>query len=67
MRSDDWKWGYCLERHPFLTMTNEMLKQLSRVIQDTYQTINSPDLSVVFASQEFKSALELNPKASETN
>ena len=53
--------------HPFLPMTNEMLKKLSKVIQDSDQTINSPDLPVVFENQEPKSILELNPQRSETN
>ena len=53
--------------HPFLPMTNEMLKKLSKVIQDSDQTINSPDLPAVFENQEPKSILELNPQRSETN
>ena len=50
--------------HPFMPMTNEMLKKLSPATQDSDQTINSPELPTVFASQDFKSALELNPKRS---
>ena len=53
--------------HPFLPMTNEMLKKLSKVIQDSDQTINSPDLSAVFENQEPKSILELDSQRSETN
>ena len=53
--------------HPFLPMTNEMLKKLSKVIQDSDQTINSPDLAAVFETQEPKSILELNSQRSETN
>jgi len=52
---------------PFMPMTNEMLKKLTRVMQDSNQTINSPDFPAVFASQEFKSILELNPQCSETD
>ena len=52
---------------PFMPMTDEMLKKLSRIIQDSDQTINFPDLSIVFASQDFKSVLELNPHHLETN
>jgi len=48
-------------------MTDEMLKKLTRVMQDSNQTINSPDFPAVFASQEFKSILELNPQCSETH
>jgi len=50
-----------------MPMTNEMLKKLTRVMQDSNQTINSPDFPAVFASQEFKSILELNPQCSETD
>ena len=53
--------------HPFLPMTNEMLKKLSKVIQDSDQTINSPDLAAVFGTQEPKSILELNPQRSEAD
>jgi hypothetical protein len=53
--------------HPFLPMTNEMLKKLSRVTQDSDQPIQSPELPTVLASQEHKSILELNPQCSETN
>jgi len=52
---------------PFMPMTDEMLKKLSRFIEDSNHTINSPDFPAVFVSQEFKSALELNPRQSETN
>jgi hypothetical protein len=48
-------------------MTNEMLKKLSKVIQNSDQTINSPDLPAVFENQEPKSILELNLQRSETN
>ena len=53
--------------HPFLPMTNEILEKLTRVDRDSNQTINSPDFPAVFASQEFKSILELNPQCSETD
>jgi hypothetical protein len=53
--------------HPFRPMTNEMLKKLTRAIQDLNSTDKSPDLPAEFASQEPKSALELNPQRSETN
>jgi hypothetical protein len=48
-------------------MTDEMLKKLSRTIQDSNQTINSHDLHAVFVSQAFKSVLELNPHHVETD
>ena len=53
--------------YPFMPMTNEILNKLSRVIQDYDQTINSPDLPAVFATQELKSILELNPQRLETS
>ena len=53
--------------HPFLPMTNEMLKKLSKVIQNSDQTINSPDLPAVFENQEPKSILKLKPQCSKTN
>jgi hypothetical protein len=48
-------------------MTDEMLKKLSQVAQDSDPTISSPNLSAVFVSCEFKSALELNLQQSETD
>ena len=53
--------------HPFMPMTNEMLKKLSRVVQDSNSTIQSPELPAVFETQELKSILEFNPQRSETN
>ena len=52
---------------PFCPMTDEMLKKLSQVAQDSDQIINSPDLSAVLVSQVFKSVLELNPHPVETD
>jgi len=52
---------------PFMPMTDEMLKKLSRVSQDSDQTINSSELYTVFVSCEFKLVLELNLQHSETN
>ena len=53
--------------HPFMPMTNEMLKKLTRVIKDSDQTIKSPELPAVFETPEPKSILELNPQRPETN
>jgi hypothetical protein len=53
--------------HPFLPMTNEFLKKLTRINLDSDQTIKSPKLPAVFETQEPKSILELNPQRSETN
>jgi hypothetical protein len=48
-------------------MTDEMLKKLSQVAQDSDQTINSHDLHAVFVSQEFKAISEINPPHVETD
>ena len=53
--------------HPFMPMTNEMLKKLTQAIQDFDQTIKSPDLPAVFETQELNSALEINPQRSEAD
>ena len=53
--------------HPFMPMTNEMLKKLTRVIKDSDQTIKSPELPAVFETQELNPTLEINPQRSETN
>ena len=53
--------------HPFMPMTNEILKKLTRDTKDSDQTINSPELPAVFESLESKSALELNPQHSEAD
>jgi hypothetical protein len=48
-------------------MTDEMLKKLSRAIEDSNQTINSHDLPAVFVSCEFKLTRELNQYNVETD
>jgi hypothetical protein len=53
--------------HPFMPMTNKILKKLTRAIKDSDHTIKSPDLPDVFETQEPKSTLEINPQRSETN
>ena len=53
--------------HPFMPMTNEMLKKLTRVIKDSDQTIKSPELPAVFETQELNSTLEINPQHSEAD
>ena len=53
--------------HPFMPMTNEILKKLTRAIQDSDQTIKSPELPAVFETQKLKSGLDLNSPRSETN
>ena len=53
--------------HPFMPMTNEMLKKLTRVIKDSDQTIKSPELPAVFETQELNPTLEIDPQRPETN
>ena len=53
--------------HPFMPMTNEILKKLTRLTQDSGHTINFPDFPAVCESQEFKSAFNLKPDHSETD
>jgi hypothetical protein len=53
--------------HPFLPMTTELLKKLTRVNLDSNTTTKSQELPIVFASQKLKSTLKLNPQRSETN
>ena len=53
--------------HPFLPMTTELLKKLTRVNLDSDSAIKSPDLPAVFETQEPKSILESNPQHSESN
>ena len=53
--------------HPFLPMTNEILKKLTRVVKDLNSTEKSPESQPVFETQELKSALEINSQRSETN
>jgi len=53
--------------YPFQPMTTELLKKLTRVNQDSDQTIKSPKLPTVFNTQEAKSVLEINPQHSESN
>ena len=48
-------------------MTTELLKKLTRVNQDSNQTIKSPELPAVFETQKQKSGLDLNSPRSETN
>jgi len=51
--------------HPFQPMTNEILKKLTRVIQDSDPTLKYPELPCTLASHELNSAFELNPQHSE--
>ena len=53
--------------HPFMPMTNEMIKKLSRDTKDSDRTIKSDELPAVFETQELNSTSELNPQRSETN
>jgi len=53
--------------HPFLPMTNEILKKLTRVVKDLNSTEKSPESQPVFETQNLQTAIELNPQHSETN
>ena len=53
--------------HPFMPITTELLKKLTRINQDSEQAINSPDLPAVFETQEPKSTLDLNPQLTEAD
>jgi len=53
--------------YPFLPMTDEILKKLSRMMQDSILTAKFSDFLALFASREFKSAIELNQQRSETD
>ena len=52
---------------PFMPMTDEMLKKLSQIIQESDQIINSPDSPTVLASQKSKSAPEISSSHLETD
>jgi len=52
---------------PFMPMSDEMLRKLSRIAQDSNQTINFHDLPAVFVSQGLKSVLEFNQQHIETD
>ena len=53
--------------HPFMPMTNEMLKKLTRAAKDSISTIQSPDFPAVFETQELNSTLEIDPQRSEAD
>ena len=53
--------------HPFLPMTTELLKKLTRINRDSNTTTKSQELPIVFESQELNSILESNSQNSETN
>ena len=53
--------------HPFMPMTNEILEKLTRLTQDSDQTIKSLELPAVFETQELNPTLEIDPQRSETN
>ena len=53
--------------HPFMPMTNEMIKKLSRDTKDSDRTIKSDELPAVFKTQQRKVILDLNPQHSETD
>ena len=52
---------------PFYPMSDEILKKLSRVMQDSNLTEKSSEPQPVISSQELNSASEINPPHLETN
>ena len=53
--------------HPFLPMTNEMLKKLTRINQESISTAKISEPRFVLAIPKTKSTEELNSQHSETN
>ena len=53
--------------HPFLPMTTELLKKLTRVNLDSDSTIKSCEYPIEFASKNLQTAIESNPQHSESN
>ena len=53
--------------HPFLPMTNEMLKKLARMMQDSILTAKFSEPRFVFSIPKIIPTEELNSQKSETN
>ncbi len=53
--------------HPFLPMTNEILKKLTRMEQYSFSTAKFSEIQLVLESETTKSISETNPSASEEN
>jgi hypothetical protein len=53
--------------HPFLPMTNELLKKLSQVSQDSILTAEFSEPRFVFEIPKIIPTEELSPQNSETN
>jgi hypothetical protein len=53
--------------HPFLPMTDEMLKKLTRMMQDSIPTAKFSEPPFVIAIPKTRPTEELNPQNSETN
>jgi hypothetical protein len=53
--------------HPFIPMTNEMLKKLTRMVQDSFSTAKFSEPQPVLESETTKSISVTNPSASEEN
>ena len=53
--------------HPFMPMTTELLKNLTRINIDSDQANKSTKIPTVFETQELNSTLEINPQRSETD
>jgi len=53
--------------HPFCPMTDEMLKKLTRMMQDSISTAKFSEPRFALASTNTIPTEELNPQRSETN
>ena len=53
--------------YPFQPMTTEQLKKLTKVNRDYDSTIKTGEYPAEFASQNLKTAIELNPQRSESD
>jgi len=53
--------------YPFMPMTNEVLKKLTRMVQDSISTAKSSDPQLVLESETTKLVSVTNPPASEEN
>jgi len=53
--------------YPFMPMTNEVLKKLTRMVRDSISTAKSSDPQLVLESETTKLVSVTNPPASEEN
>ena len=53
--------------HPFLPMTTELLKKMTRIEQDSISTVEFSEPRLVFEIPKTRPTEELNSQKSETN